>query len=178
MSEQLPSLQIILQQRQQQEFVGREEQITLFRENLFFKPDDNRHRFVFNIYGQGGIGKTSLLNQLFQLAKHLGLTPAWTDEWQDDALAVMVYLVEQFDPSYRFFKAFQRRYLVCQRLCQELEADPQAPKCPLTKKPAQRGFTEATRILHHRQWQHPSLFQCDQPNWIEDPSYQLNFPPL
>jgi len=42
MSEQLPSLQVILQQRQQQEFVGREEQITLFRKNLFFKPEDGR----------------------------------------------------------------------------------------------------------------------------------------
>jgi hypothetical protein len=128
MSEQLPSLQVILQQRQQQEFVGREEQISLFRENLFFKPDDDRRRFVFNIYGQGGVGKTSLLDQLFQLAKYLSLTPAWTDEWQGDALAVMVHLAEQFDPRYRFFKAFQRRYQAYRKLCQELEADPQAPK--------------------------------------------------
>lgn len=128
MSEQLPSLQSILQQRQQQDFVGREEQITFFRENLFYKPDDDRHRFVFNIYGQGGIGKTNLLDQLFRLAKHLDLTPAWTDELQGHTLAVMVHLVEQLDPRYRFFKAFQSRYQAYQRLCQELEADPQAPR--------------------------------------------------
>ena len=27
--------------------------------------------------------------------------------------------------------------------------------CPLTKIPAQRGCTEATRIIHHLEWEHP-----------------------
>src|SRR5260370_2293230 len=149
MSEQLPSLQVILQQRQQQEFVGREEQISLFRENLFFKPDDDRHHFVLNIYGQGGIGKTSLLSQVFHLAKYLGLTPAWTDELQGDALAVMVHLVEQLDPRHHFFKAFHRRYRAYQRLCQELEADPQAPKGSLAAFVRQTLIKVAIRAGHN-----------------------------
>jgi len=149
MSEQLPSLQVILQQRQQQEFVGREGQITLFRENLFFKPEDDRRRFVFTISGQGGIGKTSLLGQLFYLAKHLGLTPAWTDELQGDTLAVMVHLVEQLDPRHRFFKAFHRRYQAYQRLCQELEADPQAPRGSLAAFVRQTLIKVAIRAGHN-----------------------------
>ncbi|HEU5382844.1 MAG TPA: ATP-binding protein [Ktedonobacteraceae bacterium] len=127
MSEQA-SLQTILQQRQRQEFVGREKQLTIFRENLTFQPDDGRRRFIFNIYGQGGVGKTSLLRQLLHLTKQQGLTPAWVDEQQDNTLAVMSHLVEQLDPHRQFFRAFRQRYRTYQQLCRDLEADPLAPK--------------------------------------------------
>lgn len=128
MREQQASLQTILYQRQRQEFVGREKQLTLFRENLTFQPGDGRHRFIFNIHGQGGVGKTSLLRQLSHLAKQQRLTPAWADEQQDNTLAVMVHLVEQLDPNQRFFQAFRQRHRAYQQLYRELEADPQAPK--------------------------------------------------
>jgi len=131
MNEQQVSLQTILHQRQQQEFVGREKQLTLFQENMVMQPDDDRHRFIFSIYGLGGVGKTSLLRQLFHLTKQQGLTPAWTDEQQENVLEVMVHLSRQLDPSHRSFHAFHRRHRAYQQLCRDLEADPQAPREPL-----------------------------------------------
>jgi len=129
MSEQQgPSLQEILKRRQRQEFVGREEEVSFFRENLAFSVDDERRRFVFTVYGQGGVGKTSLLRRFFQLAQHLGLTPGWTDETQEDVLAVMSHVVEQLDPDHHAFKTFVDRYHSYQRKCQELASDPKAPK--------------------------------------------------
>jgi hypothetical protein len=35
-----------------------------------------------------------------------------------------------------------------------LQDEMACPDCPRTKKPAQRGRTEATRIIHHLPWQH------------------------
>lgn len=132
MNAQQPSLQTILRRRQQQEFVGHEKQLALFQENMGFQPDDDRHRFIFSIYGLGGVGKTSLLRQLSDLTKQQGLTPAWTNEQQGNVLEVMAHLAKQLDPSQRSFRLFHHRYRVYQRLCRDLEADPQAPKGSLT----------------------------------------------
>jgi hypothetical protein len=48
------SLQDILKQRSQSTFVGREEQIALFRQNMARSPE-LRDYFIFNVWGQGGI---------------------------------------------------------------------------------------------------------------------------
>ncbi|WP_373528110.1 ATP-binding protein [Nostoc sp.] len=57
------SLQDILKQRQQSGFVGREDQVNQFRQNLSFHPEDDRHFFLYNVWGQGGVGKSTLLRQ-------------------------------------------------------------------------------------------------------------------
>ncbi|MBL7065308.1 MAG: ATP-binding protein [Anaerolineae bacterium] len=57
------TLQDILKRRQQEEFVGREEQLAFFRRNLRYEPDDRRRRFVISVSGQGGAGKTWLLRR-------------------------------------------------------------------------------------------------------------------
>jgi tetratricopeptide (TPR) repeat protein len=128
MNEQQVSLQTILHRRQQQEFVGREKQLTFFQENMVIQPDDDRRRFVFSIYGLGGVGKTTLLRQFFHLTKQQGLLPAWTDEQQENVLEVMVHLARQLDPGHHLFHDFHRRHRAYQQLCRDLETDPQAPK--------------------------------------------------
>ncbi|MEA5503729.1 tetratricopeptide repeat protein [Halotia wernerae UHCC 0503] len=54
------SLQDILKQRQKSGFVGREEQVNLFRKNLELPLEDSRRHFLFNVWGQGGVGKSTL----------------------------------------------------------------------------------------------------------------------
>ncbi|MCA9926516.1 MAG: hypothetical protein KC421_29305 [Anaerolineales bacterium] len=61
------SLQDRIRDRQQKEFVAREAQVALFRENLTFDLDDDRYKFVFNIWGQGGVGKTTLLKRYMKI---------------------------------------------------------------------------------------------------------------
>src|SRR6185312_231488 len=91
------SLQTILKRRQQGEFVGREEQLNLFRQNLTLDLNDDRRRFVFNIFGQGGVGKTSLLRRYSQLAKDCNAIIAWTDEIEEDIPAVMGRITQQLE---------------------------------------------------------------------------------
>jgi ABC-type phosphate transport system ATPase subunit len=61
------SLQDILQQRQQSGFVGREEQVSLFRQNLDLSWKTRAH-FLFNVWGHGGVGKSTLLRQFRKMA--------------------------------------------------------------------------------------------------------------
>ena len=63
------SLQDILKCRQQEEFVGREEQLSFFHRNLRWEVDDPRRRFVINVSGQGGMGKTWLLRRFRKVAE-------------------------------------------------------------------------------------------------------------
>jgi hypothetical protein len=72
------SLQDILKRRQQEEFVGREEQLIFFHRNLRYEPDDDRRRFVINISGQGGVGKTWLLRRFRKIAEEFAAVTAYT----------------------------------------------------------------------------------------------------
>ncbi len=121
------SLQDILRRRQREDFVGRESQISVFRRNLALPLDDERRRFLFNVFGQGGAGKTSLLRRFRQLAEAVESAVAWCDETQEDVPSVLGHLVEQLQKQGYEFRAFQERYRVYRQKRQELEADPEAP---------------------------------------------------
>lgn len=74
------SLQDILKQRQRSDFVGREGQLNLFRQNLELPLEDDRRRFLFNVWGQGGVGKSTLLRQFRKIAEDGKVVTAYTDE--------------------------------------------------------------------------------------------------
>jgi tetratricopeptide (TPR) repeat protein len=122
------SLQDILKRRQQEEFVGREEQLVFFRRNLRYEPDDGRRRFVINISGQGGVGKTWLLRRFRKIAEEFAAVTAFTDETEDDVSGVMGRIAEQFDAQEHPLKTFTERYRVYRQHWQEIEADPDAPQ--------------------------------------------------
>lgn len=63
------SLQDLLKQRRSSNFVGREQQLELFRQNLRRSPDSEDYYFIFSVHGQGGVGKTTLLKKYCGLAK-------------------------------------------------------------------------------------------------------------
>lgn len=48
------SLQDILKRRQQEDFVGRTEQLAFFHRNLRYEHGDDRHRFIISVTGQDG----------------------------------------------------------------------------------------------------------------------------
>ncbi|BDA75988.1 hypothetical protein CAL7716_101540 (plasmid) [Calothrix sp. PCC 7716] len=73
------SLQDINKQRQQLAFVGRQEQISLFRRNLSLDPENSLRRFIFSISGQGGVGKSTLARQFRQISESVKYITAYTD---------------------------------------------------------------------------------------------------
>jgi tetratricopeptide (TPR) repeat protein len=122
------SLQNILKSRQEEEFVGREEQLAFFRRNLGLAPENPSRRFIVNISGQGGVGKTWLLRRFRQIAEDSGAVTACTDETESDIPAVMSCIAEQFGAQGHNLKSFAERYKVYRQRKKEIAADPETPQ--------------------------------------------------
>src|SRR5690242_13593670 len=121
------SLQDLIRARQQSGFVGRLGELAQFQENLGFPADDERRRFIFNIHGDAGVGKTYLTTQLRQLAVGKGALTAYVDETADDAIAAMNAIAGQFAQAGMKMVGFQKRATAYWRRRQEMESDPKAP---------------------------------------------------
>ncbi|MDZ8108539.1 MAG: tetratricopeptide repeat protein [Nostoc sp. DedQUE12a] len=122
------SLQDILKQRQQSSFVGREDQINQFRQNLALSLEDDRRRFVYNIWGQGGIGKSTLLRQYRKIADEAKIISAYIDEAEKTVPEVMGRLAEELERQGHKLPQFTERYKVYCQKRHELETDPDAPQ--------------------------------------------------
>ncbi|MBD2383901.1 tetratricopeptide repeat protein [Cylindrospermum sp. FACHB-282] len=122
------SLQDILKQRQQSGFVGREDQVKQFRHNLELPIEDDRRRFLFNIWGQGGVGKTTLLRQFRKIAEEAKIITAYIDEAEKSVPQVMNRLAEELERQGHKLAQFTERYKVYRQKCLELETDPEAPQ--------------------------------------------------
>jgi len=110
MADSEPSLQEIRRQRQEAGFVGRAEQLALFRQNLLIPVTDDRRRFVFSIHGVGGIGKTSLVARLKQQALEMGRLCAVVDEHVYDVPEAMRSAAAQLEHDGARLRRFSRRY--------------------------------------------------------------------
>ncbi|MFN6486674.1 MULTISPECIES: ATP-binding protein [unclassified Nostoc] len=122
------SLQDIVKQRQQSNFIGREDQINRFRQNLALPVEDNRHCFLFNVSGQGGVGKTTLLRQFRKIADEAKMISAYIDEVEKTIPEVMGRIAEELEQQGYKLTQFSDRYKAYCQKCQELETDPDAPQ--------------------------------------------------
>ena len=122
------SLQDILKQRQQSGFVGRENQVNQFRQNLGLPLEDYRRRFLFNVWGQGGVGKSTLLRQFRKIADEAKIISAYIDEAEKSVPEVMGRLAEELERQGHKLTQFTERYKVYRQKRQELETDPEAPQ--------------------------------------------------
>ncbi|MFJ9816634.1 tetratricopeptide repeat protein [Streptomyces sp. NPDC101151] len=80
MAQARPSMQELIGRRRRAGFVGRGEERAAFRENFDLCPEDERHRFLFHIHGNAGVGKTFLVRELEQIARERGALTAYVDE--------------------------------------------------------------------------------------------------
>ncbi|MFE1882508.1 tetratricopeptide repeat protein [Streptomyces diastatochromogenes] len=80
MSQARPSMQELIGRRRRAGFVGRSDERAAFRANLDLPPEDERHRFLFHVHGNAGVGKTFLVRELEQLARERGALTAYVDE--------------------------------------------------------------------------------------------------
>jgi len=120
------SRQEILKKQQQSIFVGREEHLTAFRYNLALPPAD--WWFLFSVWGQGGVGKSTLLRQFRRIAEEAGFLTAHTSDSDTNVLEVMGRVAEQLEQQGHRLNQFAERYKVYLQKKQELEADPDAPQ--------------------------------------------------
>ena len=143
------SLQDLIRSRQQSGFVGRQGQVVQYQENFGFPVDDERRRFLFNIHGDAGVGKTYLTKQLRQIAIDNGGLTAYIDETVDDATSAMTAIAEEFSRGGARLGEFEKRAAAYRERRRELESDPHAPESIaafLTKTAVTIGLAAARDI--------------------------------
>ena len=121
------SLQDRIRERQQSGFVGRQGPAIQYRENFAFFVDDERRRFLFNIHGDAGVGKTFLTTQFRGIAAGSGALTAYIDETVEDVTSAMSAIAEQFSRAGSRLGDFEKRAADYQQRRHELESDPNAP---------------------------------------------------
>ncbi|MFH9754896.1 tetratricopeptide repeat protein [Streptomyces griseus] len=102
------SLQQIIEGQRRAAFVGREAELGLFRANFALPPEDPRHRFVFHVRGNAGVGKTSLVREWRELAGEFGALTASVDESADSVPDVLAAIAAQFAEQGYPLKALDR----------------------------------------------------------------------
>ncbi|MEV0317107.1 tetratricopeptide repeat protein [Streptomyces sp. NPDC050658] len=107
-SERRPSMQELIRRRRRAGFVGRRDELAAFRENFDLPVDDERHRFLFHVHGNAGVGKTSLVRELEQLARDRGALTAYVDEVAGSVPEALAVIGEQFARQGRRFKDLER----------------------------------------------------------------------
>ncbi|WP_406170521.1 ATP-binding protein [Streptomyces sp. NBC_00996] len=108
MAQARPSMQELIRQRRRAGFVGRDAERAAFRANFEIPPEDERHRFLFHVHGNAGVGKTFLVRELEQVAREKGASTAFVDESAGSVPEAMAMLSRQFAGQGHRFKDLDR----------------------------------------------------------------------
>lgn len=98
------SFQDLVRRRQKAAFVGRDGELALFTANLALPAEERR--LLFSVHGDGGMGKTSLLGRLREVAREQGWLTARTDESVFEVVEVMADLARQIETEGGRLKRF------------------------------------------------------------------------
>ncbi|MCW7944519.1 hypothetical protein AAW14_21525 [Streptomyces hygroscopicus] len=101
-------MQELIRQRRRAGFVGRGAERAAFRANFELAPEDERHRFLFHVHGNAGVGKTFLVRELEQLAREKGAMTAYVDESAGSVPETMATISHQFAGQGHRFKELDR----------------------------------------------------------------------
>ncbi|WP_417801432.1 hypothetical protein [Streptomyces atrovirens] len=96
-------MQQIAQRRRRAGLVARDAERELFRGNFDLPPEDERHRFLFHVHGDAGVGKTFLVREFEQIARERGALTAYVDESAGSVPEVLAAVCRQAaDQGHRF----------------------------------------------------------------------------
>ncbi|NUL32789.1 tetratricopeptide repeat protein, partial [Streptomyces lunaelactis] len=115
-----PSMQELIRRHRQARFVGRSDELAVFREN--FAPQDARHRFIFHIHGDAGVGKTSLVRELVSAARGQRALTATLDESVNSVPEAMAAISAQFAQQGQVLKTLDRQLATYRQRRYEAEA--------------------------------------------------------
>lgn len=140
-----PSLQALLKERQEDHFVGRQTELDSFAEVLAAPPSDRRW-FLLNVYGQGGLGKTTLLRRLEQVAASNGAATGWTDHGQIDLLGAMAALAKSMGSHFDDFTKLYSSYEAHRHKLESASSAPEALGRVIGSAVGRGGVVLARRI--------------------------------
>ncbi|MEV6115120.1 tetratricopeptide repeat protein [Streptomyces sp. NPDC052109] len=134
MAQARPSMQELIGRRRRAGFVGRGDERAAFRANLDVPPEDERHRFLFHVRGNAGVGKTFLIRELEQVARERGALTAYVDEGAGSVPEAMAAIARQLGQQGHRCKELERLLAAYRERRHEAEAalalDPEAAPRP------------------------------------------------
>ena len=127
MTKESDSLQDLVAGARSEAFVGRREQLDSFRRWIDRSPNETEYRFIFNLSGPAGVGKTWLGLELRRIAVEREAVTAWLDHEMTSVLDAMRSVARAVDEPKRFKKYLHldKEY---RRLRASIESDPEAPE--------------------------------------------------
>ncbi|MGW6732751.1 tetratricopeptide repeat protein [Streptomyces sp. NPDC055013] len=127
-------MQELIGRRSRAGFVGRGAERAAFRANLDIPPEDERHRFLFHVHGNAGVGKSFLLRELEQVARDRGALTAFVDESAGSVPEALEAMSRQFAAQGRRLKDLDR--LLAAHRERRHEAELAAITAPPSEPPA------------------------------------------
>lgn len=138
-----PSMRELITGRTRRGFVGRGVERAAFRENLELAPEDERHRFLFHVHGNAGVGKTFLVRELEQLARERGALTAYVDESVGSVPEAMAAISDRFARQGQRFKELDRLLATHRERRHEAESTVVETVEMLEPQPSQASMTAA-----------------------------------
>ncbi|MET7981376.1 tetratricopeptide repeat protein [Streptomyces sp. NPDC005281] len=138
-----PSMQELIEGRRRRGFVGRGNERALFRANFDLPPEDERHRFLFHVHGDAGVGKTFLVREMEQLAAEHGALTAHIDENVTGLPEAMEAMSRQFATRGHRFKELDRLLTAYHERRHEAQTAVLAPQDAERPGPSAAGLTVA-----------------------------------
>ncbi|HVC33744.1 MAG TPA: tetratricopeptide repeat protein [Chloroflexota bacterium] len=133
--------------RQSVEFVGRETELADFLENLSLSVEDDRRRFVYDVAGPSGVGKTWLLRRFRALLQQTGGRTVWIDD-ADDVVEVMEQTMAQFAAEGHSFPPFDDELRRFRQACREPHSSTTVPTEPaVSPADAPEALPDAAALL-------------------------------
>jgi chromosomal replication initiation ATPase DnaA len=118
------SLQNRLKRAQASNFVGREEQLDIFRKNIM--AEIPLYPFLL-IAGQGGVGKSTLLGQFRAMCDENRIPHALTDYPEGTPSAAMNRLAMTLEKAGHSLNSFRERYQKYLQLEEKIQKEPDKP---------------------------------------------------
>lgn len=119
-----PSFQDLFRGLPEEVFVGRAAEVSLFNDVLSASP---RPFLILSIWGQGGVGKSTLIERFRQVATERGAAAAIANDEQSDVPTTLARFAGQLDEAGQKFKEFDKRHRRYQELRRGIASDPGAP---------------------------------------------------
>lgn len=102
-----PSRQELIRRRRSVGFIGRQSEVTAFRDALR-QPPEEAAQFLFHVRGPAGVGKSTLVRHLETIAREGGALTAYVDESVGDVVETMEVISAQFAQQGLALKGFDK----------------------------------------------------------------------